>query len=292
MNFATIIFIVALSLSSSISSCNKWNTADATKDTATTRLDMKNIAYGTDTAQQLDLYLPANRDISDTKVILFIHGGSWSGGDKTDFNEAIAAIKTELPEYAIFNINYRLAHNNLNHFPTQINDLQRAISFVESKANEYKVNVNKMCLVGASAGAHLALLQAYKFNTARKIKGVVDLFGPTDLVDLYNNHPITQEARPLLVNLFGKTPATDAAMYQQASPINFVNSTSVPTIIFHGTDDFVVPVAQSNLLKAKLQQNHVKVEMTSYTAEGHGWYGKNLSDTYAKTIRFIKENIY
>lgn len=78
----------------------------------------------------------------------------------------------------------------------------------------------------------------------------------------------------------------------QASPINFINTQTVPTKIFHGGYDIVVPLAQSNALKAKLQAHGVKVEMTVYSQEGHGWYGNNLHDTYQKTIEFIKENVY
>lgn len=253
---------------------------------------MKNVFYGSDTAQNLDVYLPVNRNTSDANVILFIHGGSWIAGDKSEFNNAIAAIHPQLPDYAIFNINYRLAISTQNRFPTQSDDIRSAIAYIESHANEYKINVNKVCLIGASAGAHLSLLQAYKFNSERKIKAVVDLFGPSDLTDLYNNHPIPQQAQALLLHLFGKTPLTHPTLYADASPINFVNNESVPTLIFHGANDVVVPISQSQKLKATLLANNVKVEMTAYATEGHGWYGKNLTDTYTKTVRFIRENVY
>ena len=46
---------------------------------------------------------------------------------------------------------------------------------------------DKFVLLGASAGGHLSLLHAYKYTTPVKIKAVVDFFGPTDLVDMYNN---------------------------------------------------------------------------------------------------------
>jgi len=187
-------------------------------------------------------------------------------------------------------MNYRLA-NDRNRFPNQINDIQSAINFIESKSTEYRINANKICLVGASAGGHLALLQAYKYNKDERIKAVVDLFAPADLTDLYNNHPIPHEARYVLTNLLGKTPANAASLYQQASPINFVNGKTVPTLIFHGSNDIVVPITQSNALKAKLLAHNVKVEMTSYALEGHGWYGKNLVDTYTKTVEFIKKNV-
>lgn len=290
MSFSAFTFLVGLFLSATITSCNKGNSTDVTKDTAMVELNMKNVSYGNDTAQKLDAYLPANRGTANTKVILFVHGGSWVGGDKSEFNDAIAAIRTKLPGYSIFNTNYRLASNQ-NRFPSQIKDIESAINFIETNAAEYKVNANKICLVGASAGAHLALLHAYKNNSDGRIKAVVDLFGPADLTDLYNNHPIPEQARYVLLNLFGKTPSSGATLYQHASPINYVSTHSVPTCIFHGSNDIVVPVSQSNALKAKLLANNVKVEMTTYALEGHGWYGKNLVDTYAKTVKFIKENV-
>lgn len=254
-------------------------------------LNTKDVAYGTDAAQKMDIYLPAARSTATTKVLVFIHGGSWSSGDKNEFDEAIAAILPKLTNYAMVNINYRLANNGTNKFPVQMTDIQSALDFVKSKSSEYMIDANKVGLIGASAGAHLALLQAYKFNADGRIKAVVDLFGPTDLNDLYVNHPFPTASQPVLVNLLGTTPAANAALYQQASPINFISSQSVPTQIFHGTLDIINPISQSLALKAKLQTNNVKVEMTTYTGEGHGWIGNNLLDTYNKAVAFITENV-
>lgn len=287
MNLTAFSLLFGIFFSATFTSCQKGEKGNE----ILTQLDMKNISYGSDTAQNIDIYLPAGRDTANTKVILFIHGGSWSSGDKTEFNDAITAIRPQLQDYAIFNMNYRLAKNDSSRFPAQLNDVESAIHFIESKANAYKVNVNKVCLIGASAGAQLALLEAYKNNGSRKIKAVIDLFGPADLTDLYKNHPIPAQARPVLVNFLGTTPSDKADVYTEASPINFVNAQTVPTLIFHGSDDIVVPVVQSNALKAKLEANNVKVEMTVYTGEGHGWYGNNLRDTYDKAVQFIKENV-
>lgn len=287
MKFTAFSLLIGMLFSAAFASCQKEKELETL-----TQLDMKNVSYGSDSAQNMDIYLPAGRDTLNTKVIVFIHGGSWSSGDKNEFNDAIAAIRTRLPQFAIFNMNYRLAYKGLNRFPVQIEDLQSAINSIAGRANEYKINANKFCLVGASAGAHLALLEAYKNNMNGRIKAVVDLFGPVDLTALYNNHPIPDQARPVLVNFLGATPSTNPDLYAQASPVNFVNTQTVPTKIFHGGDDIVVPLAQSNALEAKLLQNKVKVETTVYSGEGHGWYGNNLVDTYQKTIDFIKENVF
>ena len=254
------------------------------------QMNMKNEAYGVNAAKKMDIYLPAGRDSINTKVILFVHGGSWSGGDKNEFDSAIAVLKNKLPDYAMFNMNYRLA-NRQHRFPAQMEDVQSAINFIINKADSYKINVNKIVLIGASAGAHLALLQAYKNNSDGRIKAVVDLFGPSDLVSLYNNHPVPAASQPVLINFLGATPVTNSTLYHDASPINYVTSQTVPTLIFHGDADYIVPISQSIALKNKLQAANVKVEMTVYKNESHGWYGQNLLDTYAKTVDFIKQNV-
>jgi acetyl esterase/lipase len=256
-----------------------------------TQQDYMNVAYGADAAQKMDVYLPAGRTIANTKVIVFVHGGSWSGGDKSEFDPAIAALKTMLPDYAIFNINYRLANNRTNLYPTHINDVKAAVDFIVSKAGDYKVNANKVVMIGASAGAHLALLYAYKNNVDGRVKAVIDLFGPTDLVALYNDHPFPTASQPAIVNFLNATPVSNPTLYRDASPMNFVTAQSVPTQIFHGGVDFVVPLAQSTALKAKLEAVNVKVEMVVYPNEGHGWVGANLIDTYTKAVAFIQQNV-
>lgn len=281
-----------LAFSSFFSGCDKAGKADKQEGAELTNTNMKNVSYGSDSAQKMDIYLPANRNNDKTGIIVFIHGGSWSGGDKYEFDNAIGVLKLKLPDYALFNLNYRLAYYGKNKFPAQINDVQTALNFIANHATEYQVNADKICLIGASAGAHLALLEAYKNNDDKRIKAVVDLFGPTDLTDLYINHPVPSGSQPVLVNLLGSTPTNKPDIYAGASPINYITSQSVPTKIFHGAQDYVVPITQSNKLKAKLQQNNVKVDMTVYPAEGHGWYGNSLVDTYKKTADFIKENVH
>jgi acetyl esterase/lipase len=79
-----------------------------------------NVAFAaTDPLQKMDIYLPANRSTTNTKVIILIHGGAWSTGDKADFTEYVDTLKKRLPGYAIFNINYRLSTGTANLFPTQ-----------------------------------------------------------------------------------------------------------------------------------------------------------------------------
>lgn len=246
---------------------------------------LKDVSYGSDPAQRMDVYLPAGRTAADTKVFVMIHGGAWSSGDKTEFDEYVPVFKQRLPGYAIFNINYRLAAVAVNLFPTQETDVKSAFSFITGKAGEYRFNPEKLAVLGASAGGHLALLQAYK-NATPKVKAIVDMFGPTNMTDLYNSSFLLQPGiQALMAN---STPASNAPLYQSSSPINYVTAQSPPTLILHGGADPLVPIKQSTDLKAKLLTVGVTVQMVTYQSEGHGWTGASLTDTYDKITAFLK----
>ena len=182
---------------------------------------MLNVSYGTNAQQKMDVYLPADRNTTSTKVIIMIHGGGWNTGDKSDFDQYVDSLKKREPTYAIFNINYRLA-NTPDLFPAQELDVKAAVEFIYNKRQEYQVT-DKFVLIGASAGAHLALLQGYKYSTPVKPKTIIDFFGPTDLVAMYNNPP-NPLVQPLLLSVTGGTPTTNNTLYTQSSPINFISS--------------------------------------------------------------------
>ncbi len=270
-------------------SCKKNDTAPGTADT-TREVDITNVAYGSNAAQNMDVYLPAGRSTANTKVLIMIHGGSWESGDKGDFTSAIASLRASLPDYAFFNINYRLANAGSNIYPAAVNDVASAVNYITGKAAEYNINADKIVLAGASAGAHLAMLQGYN-SAAGKYKAVVDLFGPVNLNWMYFNHPFLQLARPILINFMGTDAVTDSTAYAKASPINYVSASSPPTIIFHGTADDIVPISESERLQAKLQLFNVPNSFVVYTGEGHGWTGQNLVDTYTKIIEFLKQYV-
>ena len=247
-----------------------------------------NVAYGSDSMQRMDIYLPAGRSVDTTKSLVLIHGGGWNAGSKNDFASYIDTLKKRLPDYAIFNIDYRLATSNTI-FPIQENDVKSAIDFIVSSAPEYGINKNEISLLGASAGAHLALLQAYKYNDV-KIKAVIDFFGPTDLTVMYNK-PWHSMIPYLLQMLTGTTPSAKPKIYQQSSPAYYVNAKSAPTLILQGGSDYIVDPSQSRLLKEKLEKAGVTHEMVIYPKERHGWHGANLKDSFDRIENFLKANV-
>lgn len=282
MKYCVILFAVAISLVS----CQKESPGGSGNVPAETQM---NVSYAADPLQKMDIYLPAGRTEASTKVIIMIHGGGWTQGDKSDFTAFVDTLKKRLPGYAIFNINYRLANGSINFFPTQENDVKAAIEFIYNKRSDYKIS-DKFVLLGASAGGHLSLLHAYKYTTPVKIKAVVDFFGPTELVEMYNNPP--NPLVPLLLfQVTGGNPTTHTTLYQQSSPVNFVAAQSPPTIILQGGADIVVPPSQSTILRDRLQTAGATHEYVFYPTENHGWTGANLTDSFDKITAFLNTHV-
>ena len=250
----------------------------------------QNIAYGTDPLQKIDVYLPGGRSAA-TKVLIMIHGGGWSTGDKSELTVYVDTMKKRLPDYAIININYRLAVNTSTTFPTQENDVKAAIDYIYSKRNEFQIS-DKYVLLGVSAGSHLALLQAYKYANPVKIKAVVDFFGPTDMAAMYND-PASAFAPPSsIAQLFnGATPTSNPMIYSQSSPITFASAQAVPTIILHGGADPLVKVSQATTLRDKLISFNIAQQYVFYATQGHGWAGATLTDSFDKIQVFLTQYV-
>lgn len=280
-------FLALLIIASAFSSCTKKDNAPA--ETFLSSREYMDVAYGSDTAQRYDLYLPAGRSADSTITLVMIHGGAWAEGDKSDFNGFVPVVRQRFPGYAIANINYRLARPGINLFPTQENDLRVVLQQLQQKAKDYGIS-QKFVLLGASAGGQMALLQAYKYDSP-KILAVVDYFGPADMKELYQQST-SQMTQWGLQTLLNGTPLTNPVMYAASSPVNFIDANDPPTIIFHGTNDVVVPIAQSQALKLRLQNNNVISSLNVYQGLGHDiWPEPAMLDSYMKLEAFLQANV-
>ena len=266
-----------------IASCKKEKEAAAGAEVK----QLMDVAYGSEPAQKMDVYLPAGRSTSSTKVLLLAHGGAWVSGDKTEFTSFIDTLKRRLPQYAIFNINYRLSDIPNNLFSTQETDIKNAVSFIYQRREEYGI-ADKFAFAGVSAGAHLAMLHAYKYSSPVKIKAVIDFFGPTDLLDLFNNPGVIP--RDYFEKIIGATPEDNPEIYFQSSPVNFIDPQSSPTLILQGSADPLVNAGrQSAVLHNKLNTNGVASEYVVYPRKGHGddWDNATFYNAFERIERFL-----
>ncbi len=195
---------------------------------------MTNIQYGQETSQNFSLVLPSpSRHL--LPVIILLHGGSWSGGQKEDLNY----IARRFADYgfAAFSVDYRLSSSSI-HGIDMIQDIQTMVNYIENMSIRLNLDKNRISFFGYSAGAHLAMLYAY--NSPQKVKSVISIAGPTDILDssllavpgMYN----------ALLQVVGDTIRDH---WIQFNPIHFINYFSPSTLMIHGLNDETVPVNQS-----------------------------------------------
>jgi acetyl esterase/lipase len=281
-------FVFLILLFSFLVSCDSKNDSNSevtpTSLVAETKL---NVSYGANNQQVFDLYLPANRTETKTKTLILVHGGGWTEGDKANMNYAVDIIKQYLPEYAIANINYRLATSSLPAFPMQINDIQ---SIVAKLKNENYGISDEFGFIGVSAGAHLSLLYSYAYDTDKNLKMVCSIVGPTNFNDInYANNPAWTA---FYFAISGQSYAGNESYFQQLSPLFRATSSSPPTLMLYGASDSLIPVTQGQDLHAKLNQLGVYNEFKLYQG-GHGdWALPDLYDAYTvRLVNFVKSKL-
>lgn len=247
------------------------------------------VSYGDDPEQKMDLYLPANRSKETTKVFVLIHGGGWYSGDKSDFNYQVIMLRSALPEYAIANINYRLGTKESLGFPKQINDVQRAVAFLNTKSKEYNVS-KEYAMIGLSAGGQLAMLYSYKYNTNQQVKAVCSIVGPTDFSDPeYAGNSLFTKGLNYLV---GEYPSYEQnpTIYNTVSPAKQVTQRAPKTLLFYGDSDPLVPHTQGGILHQKLDEQHVYNEYYQYEAGHANFTPEQYTDINARTTNFFRTN--
>jgi acetyl esterase/lipase len=127
-------------------------------------------------------------------------------------------------------------------------------------------------LLGRSAGAQIALLAAYTLHDA-DLKGVVDFYGPADMVWGYSipANPLIMDSRKVMENYLGGSYQKVPQNFVASSPLEFVDKTSIPTLIIHGDNDVIVSPEHSRRLNLKLQQNGIKHFLLKLPWATHGF---------------------
>ena len=210
--------------------------------------------------QPLDLYRPASA--GPHPLVLVVHGGSWARGSRKDF----AGLNHLLVSrgWMVASLDYRLAPQH--RYPAASDDLDRAYDWLLSRA-DLNIDGTRVAWLGRSAGAHLALLQAYQRRPSR---AVVAFYPPTDLLWSYQHpsNPQVLDSCAAIRDFLGGSPQEQPEIYQQSSPL--AQGTAVPTLMLHGLRDDLVFPKQSRRLAQRLQSEGVAYELLEIPWANHG----------------------
>lgn len=230
-------------------------------------LVLRDVKYGTDKRNTMNVLIPKGSN-DKTPFILFMHGGAWVTGDKNDV--AIVQLALGGAGIASASINYRYASNTV-HYTELMSDVNSAVNYIVDHGKDWNVNTNKMAIGGISAGAHMALLYAYQYDTQNRISSVISMAGPTDMtnIDFLNGATLLK-----LIDGANKMAGAPYEIgkpiphqFKDASPIQYVKN--VPTLIIHGTGDMIVPYAQAELLSDKLKQKSYTHDLMTIPGANH-----------------------
>lgn len=316
--FIAVIFLITLNSSAQLQSTSLVNN----------KTSFENISYKTSENGNrllLDVFLPEQK-ISEAghPVLVVIHGGGWVEGDKSmDSVYYLQKLRESANQngFAVVSINYSLIGKDI-HFPNPVADCKDAVRWVRANAGKFGFDPDNIGLWGGSAGAHLALLIAYSPEDmwqgnenlqqySGEVDYVIDNFGPANLNKLFKTKasfmtvfffktflPKLYDIRnKLIMAMTGASLEDDEEkaieILKDHSSVEYADSTSVPTLIVHGTKDRIVPLSESKKLHKLLNKLNVENEIILIKKGNHGFSNLSEEETDSivnKTILFMKRH--
>ena len=266
-------------------------------------------AEGSD-KRMLDIYYP-NEGEGPFPVIIDIFGGGWYFGARSSYklNMALEFLKRG---YAVVSIDYSLSWQA--QFPTQIYEGKAAIRYIKNHAAEYDLDANRVALLGESAGAHMATMAAFSAVAGRfedipfgepgdaRVNAVVVLYCPTDVtltkyqfqvLGLQTWVPETGEANSPEGVFYGGRIYDHEDEIRQNTVFTMITPDAPPTLFFHGTDDRVVPILQSQTFAAEIMRvaGMDKVEYHAIPGAGHVQTHFMKEENYSIIEQFLDKHL-
>ena len=240
---------------------------------------------------KLDLYRPESAE-GPLPGVVFIHGGGWSGGNRSAFRRQAAHLAAR--GFIGATIEYRLSGEAT--YPAAVHDSKAAVRWMRANAARYRINPDRIAAAGGSAGGHLVAMLGTSARL-RELEGdggnakfssgvqAVAAFNPAlDLMSLAGG---TENAQNAVQRFLGGPLAKMPEVYAQASPITHAGKGSAPHLFLHGTADALVPHQQSVEMHKKLQAAGVRAELFSAEGAQHGFF--NGPPHYQPTLERMEQ---
>lgn len=273
------------------------------------------IAYANHDGVELlgDLYLPKNAQsgAKSAPALVAVHGGGWVAGVRSAFQYWGPYLAAR--GIAMFSISYRLATKGKT-FPQAVQDVRAGVQFVRGKAGEFGIDPQRIGLIGASAGAHLASLAALggaKFangypqdafaSVDASVKALVAVYGIYDAVAMWTNYQLQGGRDNNFEKFMGVPPMEDRQLYFDASPISYATfaNNKIGVLLVTGTeDDLVDRRQQTDPFQLALKQAGFFVRPCIVHGAPHYWMNDPIDEPGSYTgfvaprlMRFMAEKL-
>ena len=256
--------------------------ASSGEDAAGRSLATIDYAGDSSPAHRLDLYRPDAE--GPHPVVVWVHGGGWLTGDRTEIASSTIGMKQFLDAmlaegYAVASVDYRLT--GTSQFPAQIQDVNGAIRYLRRQGSTLGLDSSRLVVAGDSAGGQLALLAAMGGSSMQgsvggtsgegRVTAAMSFYGVTDFTRMFSDRKPLQNCPASVVGLdspegrlLGVDPSLkkNAAVARRASPVYNVKASNPPIYLTHGRWDCTVPAAQSERLDAAIKAKGGKSQLT------------------------------
>lgn len=220
----------------------------------------------------MEVDLPLN-SVTSTPFIIYVHGGGWTGGNSGNFKPYSTYLASN--GIAGIRIEYSLKNHD-GHFQQGLDEVEAAYKFVESKAKEWNLDMNRFGFAGGSAGTPLAAYWAMKIPICKLFVGFNGIYNLTD------NRPqggFPGKASPYLRYF------KDNELRKSISALSFIPQKNPPAVfVAHGTGDITISYLQSTTLCDSIEKKGGKTKRLIYPYYQHGFYSKNSSDKYEEIL--------
>ena len=246
------------------------------------------IPYGEHKAHRFDLYLPADTSRASYGLVVYLHAGGFTAGDKSDDREMLQWLCSK--GYVAAGINYAMptADDPAPNVYSMSLDIQRAMEVVKSKAEEQGYKLDGVIMAGGSAGACLAMIYAYRDADIAPlpVRAVISMVGPATFepslwmrldANDYSDDELAESAAVWLRTMTGDdiTPqmmqsGAYLASLRKISAAMLITERSVPTLCAYGALDKIVPFTTAEPLFVALERCGVKNDFIVFPRSGHG----------------------
>lgn len=210
-------------------------------------------------------------------VVVLVHGGGWRYGNFLETG-AWPSLLTK-SGYTVVSVEYRLSSDTSRTWQTAPSDIHEAILYLKSHADELSIDPQSVHILGQSAGGHLALLEAYRYN---QVRSVISLYAPVDLsLDFETSRDPSAE-----LDFIGGSPSEYPERYRSLSPIHAVTPAAPPSLLVQGERDDLVSTQNAFALADTLKQHGVPRELLLLPLTGHSF--ENQRGGFATQITAFK----
>lgn len=216
-------------------------------------------------ALKLDAHIPSGP--GPFAAVILVHGGGWTAGNKqASFIQPLFPV-LDVSGLAWFSIDYRLSPRYQH--PAAAEDVEQAIRYVKEHAREFRIDPNRIALMGESAGGHLVALVGLHHGLDTGVAAVVPFYGGLDLEALIVEKGSVGKG---FANFLGVTDLSEKSrkIMREASGSNYVRPDAPPFLLIHGTKDEAVPYGQSVNFAAQLKAAGVPCDLFTVSEGIHG----------------------